>query len=98
MLPVLVLLAASPRVLVVSAYGEVPGAEGKPPKWSAAAFTPLVCSSPDAGLSSAPDCLASAPASATVTMLDGSTQTWEPFKMKPSQLTVLAAAIEIQKK
>ena len=32
------------------------------------------------------------------TMLDGSTQTWEPFKMKPSQLTVLAAAIEIQKK
>jgi hypothetical protein len=32
----------------------------------------------------------------TATALDGSVHTWEPFKMKPSQLTVVDAAIEIK--
>jgi hypothetical protein len=30
------------------------------------------------------------------TRIDGSSQTWEPFKIKPSQLTVVAGAIEIK--
>jgi hypothetical protein len=33
----------------------------------------------------------------TATGADGHTQTWQPFKMKPSQLTVVAGAIEIKK-
>jgi len=33
----------------------------------------------------------------TATGADGSTQTWQPFMMKPSQLTVVAGAIEIKK-
>jgi hypothetical protein len=33
----------------------------------------------------------------TATAADGSTQTWQPFMMKPSQLTVVAGAIEIKK-
>lgn len=47
---------------------------GELPKWSGAAFTPLTCTTPDAGLSDAPNCLADVPASATVTMLDGTTE------------------------
>jgi hypothetical protein len=34
---------------------------------------------------------------AIATTLDGNTHAWEPFKMRPSQLTVLDAAIEIKK-
>lgn len=33
----------------------------------------------------------------TAKIADGTTQTWEPFKMAPSQLTVIAGAIEIAK-
>ncbi len=33
----------------------------------------------------------------TATGMDGHSQTWEPFMMKPSQLTVAASAIEIKK-
>jgi hypothetical protein len=33
----------------------------------------------------------------TAKLADGTTQTWEPFKMAPSQLTVIAGAIEIAK-
>ncbi len=33
----------------------------------------------------------------TATGADGSTETWQPFKMKPSQLTIIAGAIEIKK-
>ncbi len=33
----------------------------------------------------------------TATAADGSSQTWQPFMMRPSQLTVVAGAIEIKK-
>lgn len=36
-------------------------------------FAPLACSTPDAGLTGGPNCLANAPATAVVTMLDGTT-------------------------
>lgn len=70
MLALMVILAASPRVVVVSAFGEV---EGKKP-WSGAVLSPMACTTADAGLSDSPNCLAAVPASATVTMLDGSTE------------------------
>lgn len=68
-LSLVLVLAATPRVLVVTAWGEMPSGE----KWSGSAFAPLACTTPDAGLTGGPNCLANAPATAEVTMLDGTT-------------------------
>lgn len=70
MVALLVILAASPRVVVVSAWGEVEGTK----RWSGAVLSPMACTTADAGLSDSPNCLAALPATATVTMLDGSTE------------------------
>lgn len=90
MLALLVILAASPRVVVVSAWAELP-------KWSAPAFTPLTCTTPDAGLSDAPNCLAGVPASATVTMLDGTTEEVATKKTAKVSMTYCGQADELCK-